>query len=575
MLVVFGAGMMRSTLATMAVLSLAFGADAVAQSARLTTHDVASCRTEADLAICLLGVEARSNSFRDKPAFAHAPEVLAQLDRWAPQTPDRESALERSYYEASTRPFRELQAVVISALEADRGGAEPAAALERLTSFGRDLQSQTFAMGQIVTANGAELRVIGYEQIWDGYALSIGRGGRAAEPISPPPSRALAIAVLAAWERDLPAARAGRRVPASALRLAEAFAAVGDLDAVERLSTLEPGLASVLRLEALVTAGRLEDAAEIATADTNATGVADHRLWLQTWRLIEAAQASNRRDLAARVARHVLETTRRHQEDFPRAAIVIATAGAESDALATMEDLDRRARGTPTYDAATTAVAAVAGWTAMGRTTRADALIRLWRPRGLAWPSNHSCGPVWALCHDATVVQMLRRANRLQEGFDGLHLTAETAIAVDLSDGHGLSRLEEFLIHEQTPQGRERALGRCVEWAIENDALPVATSCARQLRMSATSRLLSDAEGEQVARFGDATAVTSGPFGGAQRCLEVAAAAAQRGEMELSREMISCAMDLWASVPPVRWGPVNTIWTTRVGSALLREQGRL
>src|SRR5690606_29002773 len=180
----------------------------------------------------------------------------------------------------------------------------------------------------------------------------------------------------------------------------------------------------------------------------------------------------------------------------------------------------------------------------MGRTARADALIHLWRPRGLAWPSNRRCPLDWALCHDATVVQMLRRANRLQEGFDGLHLTAETAIVADLSDGRGLSRLEEFLIREQTPQGRERALGRCVQWAIDNDALPIATSCARQVRLSAASRVLSEADRERVARFGDATAVASGPYGGAQRCLELAAAAAQGGEMELSREMIGCAMEL-------------------------------
>jgi hypothetical protein len=240
-----------------------------------------------------------------------------------------------------------------------------------------------------------------------------------------------------------------------------------------------------------------------------------------------------------------------------------------------IEDFDRRARATPSYETAAAAVAAVTGWTALGRTDRSDALIRLWRPRGLAWPSNHTCSLDWALCHDATVVQMLRRANRLLEGFDGLHLRAKTAIVADLSDGRGLARLDAFLAREETAQRRELALAACVECAIQNDALGIATSCARQLQQKATSRPLSDVERGRVTRFGDATAVFSGPYGAAQRCLELAAAAAQHGEMELTREMIQCAMDTWASAPPVHWDPINTTWTTRVGASLLRSQGRL
>jgi hypothetical protein len=296
---------------------------------------------------------------------------------------------------------------------------------------------------------------------------------------------------------------------------------------------------------------------------------------LLKWRVVETAQSSGRRDLALRVAQHLLETTRRKQEDLPRVATIVAATASERDATATMEAFDRRAREEPSSDAAVAAVAAVAGWTAMGITSRADALLGLWRPRGLVWPSNHTCGLDWSLCHDATVVQMLRRANRLSEGFDGLHLTAETAIANDLSDGRGLTRLPEFLAREQTAQSRESALGGCVKWAIENNQLETATSCARQLRASVSSRTMSYEERARAVSLGDSIAASSGPYGAAQRSLDVAAAAAQVGQTELAREMINNALEFWASVPPVRWSPLNNTWTTRVGAALLREQGRL
>ena len=247
------------------------------------------------------------------------------------------------------------------------------------------------------------------------------------------------------------------------------------------------------------------------------------------------------------------------------------------------EDFDQKARATTNRNStsasnsrvAVSAVAAVAAWTVLGQTDRADSLIQLWRPRGVAWPYNNACAGFWSGCPDATVVEMLRRSNRLLEGFDGLNLTAETAIVADLSDGRGLSRLDAFLAKESTPQQRERALAACVEWAVSNSDLTIATSCAKRLQQSAASRGLSADEAKILERDGEARSLTSGVYIAARRCLAVAAAAAKKNEMELSREMIGCALELWGSVPSTRWDFFDTSLTTDVGTALLRAEGRL
>ncbi len=580
--------MNRMILATLSALSLLCVTDARAQPPELTTHDVANCRSETDLAICLLGVEARDWSFRRKPEFAHAPDVLAQLDRWKPSSADPDSSPGRAYYEASIRPYQESQSVVISVLEADQRGTEPAAALLPLTNFGRDIRPQSFIFGQIVTAGGEELRVIGLQEIWDAYAQSIGRGRIAGQSKASPPSRGLAVAALAAWEQEIVSFhRSGEAARSesdlSIMSLADAFGIIGDLEALKRLDRFERGIDRAVRLEILMAAGRLDEATDIATTRTKAATKAEIQLWEQSWKLVEAAQKAGRGDLAVRVARHILNTTRRPGFDVPRAAAVIAAAVPAPDAIKMAEDFDRKARTTSdrtavsftTQDVAVAAVAAVASWTALGKTDQAASLVAFWHPRGLSWPSNGYCDSYSSGCNNAIVVEMLRRSNRLMEGFDGLQLTAEIAIVADLSDGRGLSRLDAFLAKESTVQQREKALAACVEWAVSNSDLSIATSCAKRLQQSAAFRGLSEDETKILERDGDARALTSGVYIAARRCLSVAAAAAKKNEMELSREMVGCALDLWGSVPSTRWDFFDTLSTTDVGTALLREQGRL
>jgi hypothetical protein len=579
--------MNRVILAALSTISLLCATDATAQRPELTTHDVANCRSESDLAICLLGVRARDWSFRDNPEFAHAPDVLAQLDRWRPSSADPDSSPSRAYYEASISPFQESQSVVISVLEADQRGTEPVTALLPLTNFGRDIRPQSFIFGQIVTAGGEELRVIGLQEIWDAYAQSIGRGRIAGQSKAKPPSRGLAVAALAAWEQEIvnfhrsgEAARSESDL--SIMSLADAFGIMGDLDALKRLDRIERGIDRAVRLEILMAAGSLDEATDIATMRTKAATKAEHQLWEQSWNLVEAAQKAGRGDLAVRVAREMLKSTGRTELDLPRAALVIASMAPAPEAIAMAEDFDQKARATTNRNStsasnsrvAVSAVAAVAAWTALGDTARADSLIQAWRPRGVAWPSNFICGG-WSGCANSTVIEMLRRSNRLMEAFDDLKLTAETAVLADLSDGRGLSRLDAFLAKENTPQQRERALAACVEWAISNSDLTIATSCAKRLQESAASRGLSADEGKILERDGEARSLTSSVYISARRCLAVAAAAAKKNEMELSREMVDCALDLWGSVPSTRWDFFDTLSTTDVGTALLREQGRL
>lgn len=580
--------MNRLILAALSTISLLFATNATAQEAELSTHDVANCRSESDLAICLLGVEARDWSFRGKPEFAHAPDVLAQLDRWRPSSADPDSSPGRAYYEASIRPLLESQSVVISVLEADQRGTEPVTALLPLTNFGLDIRPQSFIFGQIVTAGGERLRVIGLQEIWDAYAQSIGRGRIAGQSKAKPPSRGLAVAALVAWEQEIvnfhrsgEAARSESDL--SIMSLADAFGIMGDLDALKRLDRIERGIDRAVRLEILMAAGSLDEATDIATMRTKAGTKAEHQLWEQSWKLVEAAKSAGRGDLAVRVAREMLKSTGRTELDWPRAALVIASFASAPEAIAMAEDLDQKARATTNRNStsasnsrvAVSAVAAVAAWTALGDTARADSLIQLWRPRGVAWPSNYICAGNWSGCADSTVIEMLRRSNRLMEGFDDLRLTAETAIVADLSDGRGLSRLDAFLAKESTPEQRERALAACVEWAISNSDLTIATSCAKRLQESAASRGLSADEAKILERDGDARLLRSGVYVAARRCLAVAAAAAKKNQMELSREMVGCALELWGSVPSTRWDFFDTLSTTQVGTALLREQGRL
>ncbi len=580
--------MNRVILAALSAISLLSATDAAAESAELSTRDVANCRSETDLAICLLGVEARDWSFRSKPEYAHAPDVLAQLDRWRPSSADPDSSPSRAYYEASIRPFQESLSVVISVLEADQRGTEPVTALLPLTNFARDIRPQSFIFGQIVTAGGEELRVLGFAEIWEAYAQSIGRGRIASQTKALPPSRGLAIAALSAWEQEIIAFHrrgeaARSETDLSIMSLGDAFGTIGDLDALKRLDRFESGIDRAVRLEILMVAGSLDEATDIATMRTKASSKAEHRLWEQSWKLVEAAQSAGRGDLAVRVARHILGTTRRPGLDVPRAAATIATEVPAPDTIAMAEDFDRKARTTSsrtaasfaTVDVAVAAVAAVATWTTLGQTDRAASLIEFWRPRGLSWPSNGFCDSYSSGCHNAIVVEMLRRSNRLMEGFDGLNLTAETAIVADLSDGRGLSRLDAFLAKENTPQQRERALAACVEWAVSNSDLTIATSCAKRLEESAASRGLSADEAKILERDGEARSLTSGVYISARRCLAVAAAAAKKNEMELTREMVGCALDLWGSAPSTRWDFFDTSLTTDVGTALLREQGRL
>lgn len=580
--------MNRVILAALSTISLLCATDATAQRPELTTHDVANCRSESDLAICLLGVRARDWSFRDNPEFAHAPDVLAQLDRWKPSSTDPDSSPGRAYYEASISPFQESQSVVISVLEADQRGTEPVTALLPLTNFGQDIRPQSFIFGQIMTAGGEELRVIGLQEIWEAYAQSIGRGRIVGQSKAKPPSRGLAVAALAAWEQEIvnfhrsgEAARSESDL--SIMSLADAFGIMGDLDALKRLDRFESGIDRAVRLEILIAAGSLDEATDIATIRTKAATKAEHQLWEQSWKLVEAAQKAGRGDLAVRVARQMLQSKGRTELDLPRAALVIASMAPAPEAIAMAEDFDQKARATTNRNStsasnsrvAVSAVAAVAAWTVLGQTDRADSLIQLWRPRGVAWPYNNACAGFWSGCPDATVVEMLRRSNRLMEGFDGLNLTAETAIVADLNDGRGLSRLDAFLAKENTSQQRERALAACVEWAVSNSDLTIATSCAKRLQESAASRGLSADEAKILERDGEARSLTSGVYIAARRCLAVAAAAAKKNEMELAREMVGCALELWGSVPSTRWDFFDTLSTTQVGIALLREQGRL
>ena len=92
----------------------------LAEQGHSTTHDVADCLTDPDLAICLLRIEARRLSFRFRPEFAHAPAIVELIEEAHNSKPENDDPLSGAYHDAETRPFNEIQSLIAAALEADR-----------------------------------------------------------------------------------------------------------------------------------------------------------------------------------------------------------------------------------------------------------------------------------------------------------------------------------------------------------------------------------------------------------------------------------------------------------------------
>jgi hypothetical protein len=542
-------------------------ASCLAKRGYSTTHRVADCLTDPDLAICLLRIEARRMSFRRRPEFAHAPAVVALIDEAHKSEPERDDPQSRAYYEAETRPFNEVNSVIAAALEADRRGAAPNVALRPIANFGLDVRPQVF-LSQIVTMSGAELRLFAYGEIWNAYAQ--GRNGVRSTLIAPP-SLALAQATLALWERELRSevvassdpsllASSGRTSGHEIRRLAGAFAALGDAAGLDRMARLDPDTVATIRLRSLLKAGRLEDASRLAR---RAETMPDLRL---RWRTILTSLAAGRADLATPIAQDLLRDDATSDTEGPEAMAVIAAHDPAPSVDVLIEAYDSRARRAPGVatvandsrprDTQTPLAAeiAVAGWLARGRRERAQALLQIWRPISEAWRENHSCPRNFRFsyaCYDQTVDRMEGWFRRFDENTGRLGPSAQEAVTFDLVDGRRLHRMNQVLAHETDMHEIESALGECVETAIEGGALDYAAACARLRR-------------------GD-------PYVAADRSLRMAAAAADAGDVALMTEMLRASLELWRSLEPVGWDWLSESASslTRVGAALLRAEGRL
>jgi hypothetical protein len=530
-----------------------------------TTHDVADCLADPDLAICLLRIEARRMPFRRRPEFAHAPAIAALIDE--AHKPEPERGPSRAYYEAETRPFNEVKSLIAAALDADRRGAAPNVVLRPIASFALDVRPQVF-LSQIVTLSGAELRLYACAEIWNAYAQ--GHNGVRSTLIAPP-SLALAQAALALWERELTRevvassdpsrlASSGRPSGPEIRGLAEAFAALGDAAGLDRMTRLDPETVAVIRLRSLLKDGRLEDASRLAR---RAATMPDLRL---RWRTTMASLAAGRPDLATPIAQDLLRDDATSDTEGPQAMAVIAAYDPAPSVDALIEAYDSRARRAPAVatvandsrprDTQTPLAAeiAVAGWLARGRHERAQALLQIWRPISETWRQKHSCPREFRFayaCYDQTVDRMAGWFRRFDENTGRLGPSAQEAVTFDLVDGRRLNRLHQVLARETDIYEIESALRECVETAIEGGALDYAAACTRLRR-------------------GD-------PYIAADRSLQVAAAAADAGDVALMTEMLRASLELWRSLEPLGWDwPSESARAlSRVGAALLRAEGRL
>lgn len=175
-------------------------APAVAQQVKPLplTHDAAACATAADRALCYLQVYSRwlVTPLRADPEFAARPELLALIEG-----PNKENVRipqpDSFYTRAALAPSARMSAAFLQALDRDAKGEAPDAAIAPILAAVGELPSQSFAMGQITTEAGQELRIFGYRDVLARY------NGKGPDDGRPPPSKAFVLRLLAEWEKDV------------------------------------------------------------------------------------------------------------------------------------------------------------------------------------------------------------------------------------------------------------------------------------------------------------------------------------------------------------------------------------
>ena len=511
---------------------------------RTTTHDVAACRDADDQPVCLLRALSKfptHSPYRTDWRLAGADAVLAALGENT-SSPDQRFA--HTPYASTRFMYGELEddgASAAAAILADRGGARPDQALahirERRTLF-------------------HSCRV--YQVIWNAYGSE---AQRAARPQAPRPSEALARAAINACEDANP--EPGQMHPST---LAAAYARFGDSEGVDRTMARDPRGSSVVRIETALLLGDINAAAQVAGAPLALVeDTARSRFAALRAEVIREAADLGRTDLVRTLVDRAIEDWSNDgtHTDALRPSVEALLRVDPSAARDFISRLDSAARDTDSLGSLTAAAAAVRGWAVLGDMARARALAEVWMPR-VEPPTSAGCGGSRPFCVGPAVIEMFTEMGLVEESWAiGSGGGAMIRLAEDFARGRGLLHLETHLAHMPTPRAHDDALRWCVMLANHSqEQLAWAENCARRL-LDREQRLSDDADAE----FRRQLAVVAS--------VEVAALAAGQGDLDLTQEMLSAALNLSAATTNVALGPSERRNLLEVAIFQLEAAGRL
>jgi hypothetical protein len=562
--------------------ALLLGGTASAAEPPPTGGDLAACAKAVDQPICLLRIAAHRphQPYRYDIRLAYSRDVLAAIgDDVAVQVAaDRMDRLGISA-EAMTVDRQGLA----NALEADRRGASPAAALALVqVSHARPgMQAAPPELAKMLAVMEQMPRAGADEAIFNAYA------GPNALPAPHRPSLGLVKAALADWEK-LADQWSDEDRDLFRMRLAQAYLTLGDAAAAQRVDARMTGLADLRQGWSALHAGRLDAAAALAIKASPSGKPDDWEDYKAIWDLraavIQAAEAAGRRDLAARIAQAELALALAPKAES--ATLVLETVDADAAMADLVRDgnkpeiaawsakLDAAGRDHSSQQSAKNAVAATRGWIAVAAPERAKALALDWAPEhahlDASCPGDKApdCArhAVKHLPVELDADLMLTRALTPREQA-AAGLRPYTALSLDLEDGRGVTGLATDL-QASPPAEQLDLLEHCARLGGEKGQIGSAQICLNLALKFVPPK-------SYYGRHPVSAPDTSSAAGLGQEAMVLAAAAAGAGQLKAMHGDLDLALDLFGRSPAEPFFLLDADKLEDIAIAELREQGRL
>lgn len=330
------------------------------------------------------------------------------------------------------------------------------------------------------------------------------------------PSRGLVALGLSRWEAAMQDRPLRHSMDDTALRLAGAYARIGDAAGAERAVSLDKRKQGHWSAVEHLTAQRRWDDATEAARPTEPKYELVYEIGSYRRILIQEAIKAGRTDVALKVAEHVLQA----EAGFAR-----STSGAEfalpivhkyaPDRTAYWAERMEKSEDIPL------ALAAHWGWMAAGRPDRARQITERWlaRLREVKEQEIRRYGLI------LEVQKMLLAEGRMDELQALRAAPPRELLELDLKAGRGVARLDEYLALAATDGERELVLESCASTARSLDLLEASRTCVLWL-------------------------TPLDPLQAGSRALAIAEYASWQGRPELMREMVQLAMHAYEGLPP-------------------------